>query len=238
MTTYPFTLHEDDDAKVVQISGTYDVNWGCSLSEVKAVFYPAGQVRLYHLSNNDEPKTTEFSMNGQEVTAFFEAWETFKAKLELKRLAEAKRIADIVDSAQRMLAELPVFIEKDLETNDCWTIRSPALASIKYTAYGAHQLLEHTKLAVADYERHERKQAIHDQINVIKDSCKAIKIHGQCPWHVTIESPDLYGEYAHTPEQLLERVRAAALTYDRWQAEEDLRIAEREQLNKPIKAND
>lgn len=222
---YPFTLHEDDDAKVVQISGSYDVNWGCTLSEIKAVFSPAGQVRLYHLIiNNDETKGMEFCMNGQEVTALFEAWEAFKAEQILKQCKEEERIQDMVDKAQRMLADLPIFIEKDPETDNCWTIRSPELESITYTAYGADQLLERTKLAVADYERHQKEQAIHDQVKAIKEGCKAIKIRSSYPWHVTIDGLNLYSSSARTPEQLLEQVKAAAATYDRWLAEEDLRL--------------
>lgn len=220
---YPFTLHEDDDAKVVQLAGTYDVNWGCSLSEVKAVFYPAGQVRLYHFSNDDGLKTMEFSMNGQEMDAFFSAWETFKVEQELKKLTEQKRIADIAEQAHKLIEGLPITImhHPKTEGDSCewWdiTCQKPA---IDRRAYNVQDLLGYTQNSV---ERYQAVKAIHDEIQAIKEACPAIRIKGEQgqTFHVSIPEPDIYGEWVHSPEQLLERVKAAKVKYEEWQAEQE-----------------
>lgn len=222
----PFTLHEDDDAKVVQLSGDYSTSWGCSINELKAVFYASsGQIELHRFKNNDDAEVTRFDLSQAEAAAFFEAHETFKAKQVLKKLVEEKRIAAVILEAHKLVEGLPVEIIEEPESdaqNSEWRITSETINAIRYHAYNADQLLERAKLAVKDCTRYQTEQAIHDEIAAIKKACPAIKVrNNHAPWHVAIESPDLYGEYASTPEEMLERVKAAKAKYEEWQAEQE-----------------
>jgi hypothetical protein len=151
---------------------------------------------------------------------FFESWETFKAAQEIKKLAEEKRIAGIVEQVREMIKDTPITLEEHPATENntqYWTITLDEL-DISRHAQSADILLQYANTTKEAYRHH---RAVHDEIKAIKESCPAIKIHKNgSSWHVAIEKPNLYGEWAHSTGQLLERVKAAKAKYERWQADQ------------------
>ena len=219
--TVPITLHEDDTSKVVQISGEYYPTGYEMLNELKAFFGTAG-INLFRLKTGEDEKIEHFEMSNEELDTLTSAWDAFKAEQEFKKLAEQKRIAGIIEEAHKLIEELPITIthySKEEHSDYEWwdiTCKSP---TIDRRVYNAQDLLGYTKNTV---ERYQTTQTTHDEIKAIKESCPAIKIHGgPTSWNVTIPEPDIYGQWATTPEQLLERVKEAKAKYEEWLVEQD-----------------
>jgi hypothetical protein len=143
-------------------------------------------------------------------------------------------LAGLVTEAHMLIEGLPVTItEKQPPEASChlWLIDSSEVDTIKYTAYSEDALLDYTKDAVEVYQRHLAKQAILDEAKTIVAACPAIKIRsngGISPWHVFIDEPDIYDEWAYSPAELLERVKEAKATYEKWLAEQETLDAIRE----------
>lgn len=220
---YPITLHEDEQSKVIQLSGEYHpTSLYETIDELKAIFTASGcdLYRIHGMTGN-----SQLDMSAAELNALISAWETFHAEKELKKLTEDRRIADIFQQVRELIADTPITLEEHpaTETNTLyWTVHFDA-QDISRHAQNTDALLKHTKDMKAIWEHHQAAQHIHTQVKAIKESCPAIKIKGNpitAPWHVSIDTPDIYGEWAQTPEQLLERVKAAKAKHEEWQQDQ------------------
>lgn len=226
MTQHPFTLHEDDDAKVVQLSGSYYTSWGGSVNELKAMFYQTGHIELYRFKSEDGSTSegTRFALSSEEAAAFASAYETFKAAQEIKRQAEEKRVADVVQQVRELIAGTPIVLEEHPATENntlYWTFRYSEM-DISYYAQNTDALLKHANDIKAVYERHQAGKAPIDEAFALVEACPAITINGNkgaTAWCVVMQNPG-FRQWVHSGKELLETVQAAKAKYDRWQADQ------------------
>lgn len=218
---YPFTLHQDDNTKIVQLSGDYYTDFGCSINELKSVFRTSGSIELTRFKNHDD-EVGRFTLSEQEADTFVDSWLTFKAEQELKKLAEEKRVAGIVEQARELLAGTSIILEEHPATETVtrhWTLRSDELEDVSRYIHNSDILLKYTQDAKAIYERHQKGKEQITEAFALVEGHPTLGIHGgPTSWLVDMERPNFHA-WVHSPAELLEKVNQGKTRYERWQAE-------------------
>ena len=196
------TLYEQDDVEVVKISQRFDVHDN-SLNMFVANF---SDDRIELLHTDLRYSSENFRLAHNQMDGLFTAWEAYKAKQELKRLTEQKRIAEVEAEAYALADSYQVIrVERK---NDYWYIFMPD-TSWDDEAYTADELLNKIQQAVAYRQPIEEAYKLAAQYPAIRIKHE----EGTQLWFVCIPEPNLFGLWAYQSD-IVTTVQQAIETYE------------------------
>jgi hypothetical protein len=221
MTDNITVLHEDDSAKLVQLGKQYDENRG-SLDLTISRFDEHGAVLSRSNTLYGEPQSLHLVVS--EADAFCKAWEAFRAELQAKKEAEARRqgaVLDKVFSIAKQVSAISIQPVTRVGGAPAWHVCIPSLNFGYDWAGTPDELLEQVKGCQKRWQQHEvEQQLVEEAEQLVKESGGVIHVskEGEREWFIFVLKVNIFNEYAQSPEQLLDRVKEAKACYDDFMA--------------------